>query len=183
MSSTTLESEAAFKERAAQIGVEKHFIDKFVEKKFAAFGRYAFAIVYSPHSADEGPLRRFLIEMLEEEPSLDQMSCLRRLFFESHTMALTDARQRVEASPDPSVATCKLATAERVARQRDQEARLGGLVFTPETILANHLVDLFVEMMETGVLSYVKPELCCSRAQEVGAVKKDPAVQTDQLAC
>eukprot|EP00435_Cladocopium_sp_Y103_P009154 s2122_g2.t1 len=184
MSSTTLESEAAFKERAAQIGVEKHFIDKFVEKKFAAFGRYAFAIVYSPHSTDERPLRQFLVEMLEEEPSLDQMSCLRRLFFESHTMALTDARQRVEASPDPSIATRKLATAERVARQREQEVRLGGLVFTPETIPANHLVDLFVEMMETGVLSYIKPELCCSRAQEIGAqeigsVKKDPAVQTD----
>eukprot|EP00435_Cladocopium_sp_Y103_P022067 s4526_g5.t1 len=94
-------------------------------------------------------------------------------------MALTDARQRVEASPDPSMATKKLATAERVSRQKDQEARLGGLVFTPETIPSNHLVDLFVEMQETGILSYVKPELCCSRAQEVSLIKKDPTVSTD----
>ena len=36
-----------------------------------------------------------------------------------------------------------------------------------------------MEMLELGVLSYVKPELCCSRAQEVNAVKKDPAVSTD----
>ena len=85
----------------------------------------------------------------------------------------------MEASPDPSVATRKLATAERVARQRYQESRLGGLVFTPETTPANHLVDLFVEMCETGILSYVKPEQCCSRAQEVNSVRKDTAVSTD----
>ena len=179
MAASTLESEAAFKERAGQIGVEEKYIEKFVEKRFAAFGKYAFAVVYSPHHTDETPLRRFLADLLEEEPSLDQLACMRRLFFESHTMALTDARQRVEASPDPSVATRKLATAERVARQKEQETRLLGLVFTPETTPANHLVDLFVEMCETGVLAYTKPEQCCSRAQEVNAIRKDPTVSTD----
>jgi hypothetical protein len=81
--------------------------------------------------------------------------------------------------PDPAMATRKMATAERVARQREQQGRLGGLVFTPETIPANHLVDLFVEMCESGILSYIKPEQCCSRAQEVHSIKKDPTVSTD----
>ena len=179
MAASTLESEAAFKDRASQIGIEDRFIDKFVEKNFASFGRYGFCVVYSTNNADEGPLRRFLAQLLEEEPEADQMACLRRLYFESHTMALTDARQRVEASPDPAMATRKLATAERVARQSEQQERLKGLVFTPETIPANHLVDLFVEMCESGILSYIKPEQCCSRAQEVHAIKKDPAVSTD----
>ena len=115
-------------------------------------------MVYSPNHADEAPLRQFLTDLLEEEPVAEQMACLRRLFFESHTMALTDARQRVEASPDPSVATRKMATAERIARQKEQQGRLGGLVFTPDTIPANQLVDLFVEMVESGILMYVKPE-------------------------
>jgi hypothetical protein len=150
-----------------------------VEKNFAAFGKYAFCVVYSPSHPDEAPLRRFLQDLLEEEPAPDQMASLRRQFFESHTMALTDARQRVEAQPDPSMATRKMATAERVARQKEQETRLGGLVFTPETTPANHLVDLFVEMGESGVLSYIKPEQCCSRAQEIQAIKKDVAVSTD----
>lgn len=179
MAASTLESEAAFKERATQIGIEDRFIAKFVEKNFAAFGKYAFCVVYSPSHPDEAPLRRFLQDLLEEEPAPDQMASLRRLFFESHTMALTDARQRVEAQPDPSMATRKMATAERVARQKEQETRLGGLVFTPETTPANHLVDLFVEMGESGVLSYIKPEQCCSRAQEIQAIKKDVAVSTD----
>ena len=179
MAASTLESEAAFKDRASQVGIEDRYIEKFVAKNFASFGRYAFCVVYAANSADEAPLRRFLQELLEEDPEPDQMACLRRLYFESHTMALTDARQRVEASPDPAMATRKLATAERVARQADQQDRLKGLVFTPETIPANHLVDLFVEMCESGILSYIKPEQCCSRAQEVHAIKKDPTVSTD----
>ena len=179
MAASTLESEAAFKERASQIGIEDRYIEKFVEKEFATFGRYAFSVVYSPHHTDEAPLRNFLTDLLDEAPSGSQLACMRRLFFESRAMALTDARQRVEASPDPALATRKLATAEQVARQKSQEERLGGLVFTPETTPSNHLVDLFVEMGETGILTYIKPELCCSRAQEVRAVKKDTTVSTD----
>jgi hypothetical protein len=179
MAVSTLESEAAFRDRAQQIGVEGGYIEKFVSKIFSAFGRYAFCVVYSPHHTDEAPLRRFLTDLLEEEPEADQMAILRRLFFESHTMTLTDARQRVEAQPDPAMATRRMATAERVARQREQQDRLGGLVLTPESIPANHLVDLFVDMCETGILSYVKPEQCCSRAQEVQSIKKDPAVSMD----
>ena len=65
-------------------------------------------------------------------------------------------------------------------RLREQQGRLGGLVFTPETIPANNLVDLFVEMCESGILSYVKPVQCCSRAQEAHSIKKkDPTVSTD----
>ena len=179
MAASTLESEAAFRDRATQIGIEPRFIQKFVDKNFAAFGRYAFCVVYSPNHADEAPLRQFLTDLLEEEPVAEQMACLRRLFFEFHTMALTDARQRVEASPDPSVATKKMATAERVARQKEQQGRLGGLVFTPDTIPANQLVDLFVEMVESGIFMYVKPEQCCSRAQEIQSIKKDTSVSTD----
>jgi hypothetical protein len=94
------------------------------------------------------------------EPSQDQLAGLRRLFFEAHTLALTDVRLRAEASPDPSQATRKLPTAERVARQKAQQARLGGLVFNPNTLPSNHLVDLFVDMVETGLLTYIKQELC-----------------------
>ena len=93
MAASTLESEAAFRDRASQIGVEDRYIDKFAEKNFAAFGRYAFCVVYSPNHTDEAPLRNFLQDLLEELPGPDQMACLRRLFFESHTMALTDASE------------------------------------------------------------------------------------------
>ena len=179
MAASTLDLETAFEGRAAQIGIEDHYVEKFVEKKFAAFGCCAFAAVYSPNRTDEVPPRRFLNDLLVEDPSSDQLACMRRLFFESHTMALTDAHQRAEASPDPLLATRRLATAQCVATQKDQETRLGGLVFTPETTPSNHLVGLFVDMRESGALAYIKPEPCCSTAQEVSAVRKDTAGSTD----
>ena len=177
--SSTLDSEAAFSARAEQIGIEQWVIDKFKAKRFATFGKLAFAFTYAPQSADDTPLKNFVASVLEEEAGEDQLASIRRLFFEAHTMALTDVRHRSEATPDPAQATRKLPTAERVARQKAQQARLGGLVFNPNTIPANHLVDLFVDMVETGILSYIKAEHCCSRAQEVEAVKRDPAVSTD----
>ena len=66
-----------------------------------------------------------------------------------------------------------------MARQKAQEAKLGGLIFNPDTEPSNGLVDLFVEMLETEVLSYVKAEQCCSRSQEVCLMKRDPTIATD----
>lgn len=179
MASSTLESEAAFVERAKQVGVDQWLIDKIVEKNFARFGRFAFSVAYTPQHPDDRPFKTFIQSLAEADVDDDQFASLRRLFFEAHTMALADVRSRVEATPDPAVATKKLPTAERVSRQADQEQRLGGIIFNPDTIPSNHLVDLFVEMCETGVLTYVKPEQCCSRALEVNSIKKDPAISTD----
>lgn len=82
------------------MGLEKWIIEKFKEKKFGMFGKLAFPFTYSPQNATDEPLRQFLTTLLDEEPSNDQLAALRRLFFESHTMALTGVRQRVESSPD-----------------------------------------------------------------------------------
>eukprot|EP00435_Cladocopium_sp_Y103_P010287 s5853_g2.t1 len=177
--SATLDSEAAFTDRAEQIGVERWIINKFKAKKFATFGKLAFAFAYAPQNADDTPLKTFLAGLLDDAPSVDQLATLRRLFFEAHTMALTDVRHRAESTPDPAQTARKMPTAERVARQKSQEQRLGGIIFNPNTIPSNHLVDMFVEMVETGILTYVKPEACCSRAQEVELVRKDPTVSTD----
>ena len=55
--SSTLDSEAAFTDRAKQVGLESWVVDKIREKRFAAFGKFAFGFSYSPSSADETPLR------------------------------------------------------------------------------------------------------------------------------
>ena len=45
----------------------------------------------------------------------------------------------------------KLPTAERVARQKEQEDRLTGIIFTPEVMPSNKLVDQFVEMASWSI--------------------------------
>ena len=179
MASSTLESTAAFAERAKAIGVEQWIIQKFQEKSMDTYGRFAFAITYSPQHPNDKPLADFVESVVEREVSADQMATLRRLFFEAHTLALADVRSRVETGADLAVPSRKLPTAERVARQKAQESGLGGLIFNPDTIPSNSLVDVFVDMVETGVLSYVKAEQCCSRAQEVSLMKRDPTIATD----
>lgn len=154
-------------------------VDKFIAKEFASFGRFAFAINHNPQSSDERPFKNFIDDLLDAEATPAQLAVLRRLFFEAHTMAVVEVRSRVESTPDQSSTSKKLPTAERLARQAEQQKKLGGIVFTPETIPSNHLVDLFVEMYENGILTYVKPEQCCSRAQEVLVVKKDTSITTD----
>ena len=176
---SSLESEAAFVDRASKIGVEEWIVDRLKAMQLATFGNFAFAVAYSPQSANDTMFKEFVADLLQAEPDASQLATLRRLFFECHTRALVDVRSRVESNADPSATQRHLPTAERVARQSAQEAKLGGLIFTPDTIPSHHLVDMFVEMCETGVLVYVKPELCCSRAQETQTMKRDSAISTD----
>eukprot|EP00435_Cladocopium_sp_Y103_P002961 s2428_g1.t1 len=63
----SLDSEAAFVDRAQKIGIEKWIIDKFKQKKFATFGKLAFAFPYTPQSADDTPLKTFLAALVEDE--------------------------------------------------------------------------------------------------------------------
>lgn len=179
MSSATLESEAAFTDRAAVIGLESAVIQAFKDAGFGTYGAFAFATSFTPQSQDETPFKNFVERVLGQEPSDAVLSRLRRLFFESHSLALQDLRARVESTADSSTPTRKLPTAERVARQAAQQSSLQGVIFDPDTTPANQLVDHYVEMLETGILTYIKPEQCCSRAQEVASIKKDSSVSTD----
>ena len=176
MASSTLESEAAFLERAKTIGVEAGALDKLKEGGFASFGKFAFAVPYAPSHADDRPFLDFLEATLQFKPDDSQVASLRRLFFESHVMALSDVRSRVEAIPDDKQATRRLPTADRVARQAKQQQRLKGLEFTPETIPSNHRVDMCVEMVECNILGYIRPDQCCNRSQEIQSIKKDTSV-------
>ena len=153
--------------------------DKIKEKGFASFGKFAFAVPYAPSHADDKPFLDFLEATIESKPDDSQVASLRRLFFESHVMALADVRSRIEATPDDKQVTPKLPTAELVARQEEQQQRLKGLVFTPETIPSNHLVGLCVEMVECNILTYIRPDQCCSRSQEIQSIKKDTSVSMD----
>ena len=158
MASSMLDSSAAFEERARAFGVENWVVMKFKERNLNTFGRFAFSFAFNPQSQNDRPFVEFCESIAESTLGQDQLAALRRLFFESRTLALADVRIRVESSPDPSSTSRKLPTAERLARQTAQQSRLGGLIFNPDTIPANQLVDTFVDMLEHNTLSYVKPE-------------------------
>ena len=180
MASATLDSKAAFEQRARQVGVEEAFLTALKAAGFDTFGSLAFAVPHSPTRQDEEVFVAFLKRVNGgADPTQIQVACMRRLFYESHTLALSDLKQRVESGPDPAQQTRRLPTAERVARQNEQETRLAGIVFSPEVMPSHRLVDQFVEMAESGILAYISPDNCTSRAQEVQCVKKDAAISLD----
>ena len=130
MASSLLDSTAAFEERARAFGVEAWVIAKFKERNLNAFGRFAFAVAFNHQGQNDKPFVDYVENLAESTLGQDQLAALRRLFFESHTLALADVRIRVESSPDPSTAPRKLPTAERLARQTAQQSRLGGITLS-----------------------------------------------------
>lgn len=102
-----------------------------------------------------------------------QTSCIRRLVVESHALALNDQPS------DPQLTSRKLPIAERQTRQAEQETRLEGIIFSPEVTPIYALVDLCVNMLEQNVLTWIKPEECTSRSQEIQSLKKDAKVSLD----
>ena len=169
MSTAELESVAEFSRRASALGVSAANVEKLAKAGFDTFGKYAFSVPYNPSSSDETPLRDMLKASLGSDPDAGQLACLRRLFWESHALALADLRYRQEHGSE-GVAK-KLPTAERVHRAKEQKSRLQGLVWGPDSEPSDQLVDRFVQMSEDNVVTYVKPELCTSRSQEVTHIK------------
>lgn len=97
---------------------------------------------------------------------------MRRLFFESYSLAAADMQLRVERKDDriPS----KLANAERSARYEDQRRRLSGVDISGELEPSNSLIDIVYNMTEEDQLCYVRWEECTKRDQELMGIKSDP---------
>ena len=71
MASSALESTAAL--RAKAIGVEQWIIQKFQERHMDTYGRFAFAITYSPQHPNGKPVVDFVESVVEREVGADQM--------------------------------------------------------------------------------------------------------------
>ena len=179
MAGATLDSAAAFEDRARKVGLSETTLRELKEHGFATFGSLCFAVTSNPANLDDAAVDNWVGRIFNSAPpSAYQVSCIRRLMFEAQSLNIADLRARVDP-PSESAVVRKLPAAERAARQKAQEARLQGIVFGPESSPSNSLVDIFVDMLESGVLSYIEPGKCTSRAQEIQAVKRDRSIQVE----
>eukprot|EP00435_Cladocopium_sp_Y103_P026492 s3071_g6.t1 len=174
-----LDSQATFKERMNQLGVEEALQLELQAKGFNTYGSLAFAVSTTPQQITDAVLDAWLAQVTDRTLTAFQMSCVRRLVVESHALALSDLQRKVETPADPSTVARKLPVAERQTRQKEQEDKLEGIIFSPEVTPSHALVDLCVNMVEQGVLTWIKPEECTSRAHEIQSLKKDAKVAID----
>ena len=176
---TTLDSKAAFLDRMKQLKVEEALQEELCNNGFETYGALAFAVSTTPQQITDTVMDEWIKKLTSRDLSSFQVSCLRRLVVESHALALNDLQRKGDQPSDPLRAHRKLPVAERQMRQKEQEERLEGLIFSPETTPSHALVDSCVTMLEQNILTWIKPEECTSRSQEVQSIKKDPKVTLD----
>ncbi|CAE7415281.1 unnamed protein product [Symbiodinium sp. CCMP2592] len=171
-----LDSSAYFLERLAKVGLSNELRDALARAGYTTFGALAFAVSSTPGAASDEAVSRWAQHLADPLPSEHQMSVLRRLLFEAQSMSIAEMRDRVNQAPGEAP-TRKLPMIERAERLKALRRKLPGLILTPDTLPANRLVDNYVDQLDSGVLSYVKPDACISRAQEMDSNKRDPTLQ------
>ena len=172
-----IESAAVFESRALAIGISQATLTALTNAGLDTFGKYAFSCSYQPGSSDEAPLKDLLTTVLGAEPNVGTFAPLWRLYFEAHTLALSDMRQRVERREDE--APRKLPVPERAVRLDKQKRRLTGLKLEGSLLPSHGLVDKICQQMEDSQLKYVAIQECTSRDQELVGVKKLQQVSLD----
>lgn len=173
-----LDSVAVFKNRALEIGLDEATLARLDVLGWNTFGKLAFASSYRPGQVDESPLITLAEQITEvSPPPLTQLPLIRRLVFESYTLAASDLKMRSERREDDTPR--RLAQAERAARHDSQVSRLRGLELTGEMEPSHLLIDLVFQMSEDNQLRYVRWDQCTKRDQELMGLKSDPTWKPD----
>ena len=173
MSTAELDSAAEFERRAELLGVPQLFRDALRVQGLNTCGRFAFSVAYTPGQRDETPLADLATAINGGvTPPPATMASLRRLFWESHTLALADLKQKSEYGSDG--VTKKLPTAERKAIE--QTINVPDLLVWFGAPNLNHPTNWWIALWQwlKRTWSPVKPELCTSRSMEVLSTKTHP---------
>lgn len=169
---TGLESEAVFSARCGQLGFTEAQRDAIAAAGFGTLGSFAFSSSFQPGQPDEAPLLRTFNTIFPPGPDQALVGRLRRLYYEAHTLALSDMRNRIERTEDDKPR--KLQVPERAARTLQQRNRLRGLNLKGELEPSYSLIDRVVDQVENSELRYIAIEDLTSREMEMRGEKKDP---------
>ena len=175
--SSGLESEEVFAARAAQMGVPNSIIQQLKAANISTMGSYAFCCSYQPGSHDESPLVDIITQVTGGPPSIGLMSQLRRLFFESHTVAIVDMRSRTDRTDEDTPR--KIQLPERVSRMVNLRARYPGLLIGCELEFSYALLDRVIDQYDKNELRYIDLRDCTRRDQELDGVKRDDRMKID----
>ena len=160
----SVDSAASFQARAKEVGVPEAYIKTLEARKVTTFSAFAFISAYQPSSQDESPFIAALKSYLGEDPK-DHLPALRRLFFESHTLAVQDLRDRYEgrSSHEPR----KLSMPDRVDRLRKLKRDLPGLTIDSLLEPSHALVDKLVAQAEEQCFTPIPLSACTARESEM----------------
>ena len=176
-----VDSKAHFLKRCREVGLSDRAVNALIANGFGTLGTLAFGVGQPGVALVDGEFQTFARNSLGALASIAEISTLKRLVFESHTMLLALLREQV-SNPQAS-ASRPLPAVEREAKLRDLRARLGGVVREQQLEPSHHLIDLFSQQWEAKQLEYVSPEKCTSREWEImrGESNKQLSLDNEKL--
>lgn len=172
-----LESEAAFKARAREVGIDENELNLLKAGGINSFSRFAFCSAYQPGGNNEDLLFTHLENVLGHKPENADAANYRRLFFESHAMALKDLQSRMERSDTSEVKILPLA--EKVQRIEALKAKYPGIMLSTTMEPSHELIDRVVHQYEENCVKLVELNKCTSREQEIKSEKTSPQLSFD----
>jgi hypothetical protein len=111
-----------------------------------------------------------------DEIDVGTLSSIRRCWWESHTVAVSQIRQAVERTD--TAEPVKMPMPERESRLNDLMRRLPGISFTAQVEPSHQLIDFCNQLRTDEQLKYICPTKCTSRDQEIRGIKKDPQLKS-----
>ena len=174
---SVVDSAPVFEKRVGALGLGGA-LAKFQEFGWNTYGAFAFAAPTGAGGLVDNDIFmdtvvRPVLDLAATAPPPPETAALRRLFFESHTMALGELRARVERTDDS--APRRLPQVEREARRSALAARLApAFVLEGDLEPANCVVDRVVSMVEDDRVEYLGWDLMATRRAElkVGPLKR-----------
>ena len=172
-----LESWPAFEARALEIQMTSGFLNALKVVGIDSFGKLAFICAANFASGDDTPLRNAVEALLGAAVDESQMIPLRRLWFESHAIAISDMKARLERTSTDTPRQMPLA--ERMNRLKRQKEELKGLQIDAALEPSHSLVDKAQAMVEENCIHYLSPEKCVSRELEASKDRQERAISFD----
>ncbi len=141
------------------------------------YGAFAFICPYTPGQGDEAVLIDATEAIIRRVLTAAEKIVVRRLFLESHTMAIADMKQRFER--EDTAEPTRVPMPERMARLEAQKTRLPGLHYSSETEPSHKCVDTVSQMITDQQISWIPWERLANRASEAVNSKKDLQITFD----
>ena len=174
-----VDSKAHFAKRCNDIGMSSRALASLVANGYETIGMLAFAIGQpGVPLVEDAMIQQFARTTFGVAASMADVTALKRMVFESHTLVLAQLREQV-SNPDAAT-TRKLPAVERDAKMRMLRARLAGVVVEHQLEPSHALLDVFSQQWESRQLEYVHAEKCTSREWEVMKHKSSKQLTIDQ---
>ena len=173
------DSEAAFKARAAALGLQEPVLQLLVDGGLNTMSRFAFSSAYVPGHPDETAFVAALKTIMSRDPEVAELAILRRLLRESYALSASALKQIAEQTEDGPAR--KLSQPERAERLQKQQSRITGLQIQGVYEPSDRMIDKLVQMYENDRLQYVELKTCASKEFEVrhASAKEDKSLAVD----